>query len=246
MRRHLSYRERLYEVYVSTHTLDLLGEATDVRIRREFSIWTRRFGKFLPENKEIEILDIGCGRGEFVSFLQNYGYRKAEGVDISPQQIEKARTLGIRNVHKDDIGGFLKRRRDCYDIIFARDIIEHFKKEEVLQILDVIFYSLKQQGILVIQTVNGESPLAGRYLYGDFTHENAFTKSSLNQLLKAVGFVDLRFYRAGPAPIDYKSAIRYFLWRILELLIKCYIRIEAGPPSGIYTQNIIATAKKLL
>jgi len=42
----------------------------------------------LPEDKKAKIIDLGCGNGGFVYWLQQIGYQNAEGIDISAEQIE--------------------------------------------------------------------------------------------------------------------------------------------------------------
>ena len=71
-----------------------------------------------------------------------------------------------------DIETFLSRKKDCYDLIVTRDVLEHFKKEEILNILSLAYNALSKGGMFIIQSANGESPFCARYRYGDFTHEN--------------------------------------------------------------------------
>jgi len=142
----LSYREKLYNTYVSTHTSYLYGRPNLDRIKRQFPVWRWYFGNSLPRDKEAKILDIGCGNGGFVYWLQSLGYKNSEGIDISKEQVGIARNLGIPNIKCADLVEFLKSKDKAYDIIFARDIIEHFKKEEIINILSLVFNSLKKGG----------------------------------------------------------------------------------------------------
>ena len=45
-------------------------------------------GRFLPENLNDKILDIGCGCGHFLYYLNNKGYTNFSGIDISAQQVK--------------------------------------------------------------------------------------------------------------------------------------------------------------
>jgi 2-polyprenyl-3-methyl-5-hydroxy-6-metoxy-1,4-benzoquinol methylase len=240
----MSYRDKLYSNYVSSHTSHLYGEATIEGIKKQFPVWERYFGRFLPDNRNARILDIGCGNGGFVYFLQSSGYKNSQGIDISREQVEESQRLGIPNIECVDLSEFLRGKERVYDIIIARDIIEHFKKEEIIAVLTLVFNSLKEGGVLVIQTPNAESPFGSRYRYWDFTHEIAFTRSSLNQVLRAVGFNDTAFYPAGPVPKGFKSAVRFLLWKGIEAMLRFYMLVETGTKEGIFTQNIIAIGKK--
>jgi len=240
----MNYREKLYSIYVSTHTSHLYRETSIERIKKQFPVWKRYFGMFLPKDKDAKIIDIGCGNGGFVYFLKNLGYENSSGIDVSTEQVEVARKFGIEDVECADIISFLRDKKNTYDVIFARDVIEHFKKEEIIGMLTFVFNSLKEGGRMVIQTPNAESPFGSRYRYGDFTHEIAFTRSSLNQILRYIGFTETVFYPTGPVPKGIKSTVRYLLWKGIETLLYFYMLVETGSAEGIFTQNIIAVAKK--
>lgn len=99
-------------------------------------------------------------------------------------------------------------------------------------------------GVFVTQVPNGECLFSGRIRYGDLTHELAFTQDSLNQALKTVGFAGAAFYPTGPVPHGLKSTVRFFMWKMIEKLLRFYVLVETGSGNGIYTQNIIAVARK--
>jgi hypothetical protein len=98
--------------------------------------------------------------------------------------------------------------------------------------------------VIIIQTPNAENPFGGRYRYWIFTHEIAFTRSSLNQLLRVAGFQMVDFYPTGPVPKGIKSLVRFLLWKVIETILRFYMLIETGSGEGIFTQNIICVAKK--
>lgn len=240
----MDYRGKLYSMYVSTHTAHLYGEATLEGIKKQFPVWKSYYGRFLPKDKGTRILDIGCGNGGFAYYLGSLGYKNSFGVDKSPEQVEVAKNLGINNIEYADVISFLKEKKDTYDMVFARDVIEHFSKDRVLELLESVFNSLRIGGMIIIQTLNGEGPFANRYLYGDFTHEVAFTTNSLNQVLKGVGFGDPSYYSTGPVPKGVRSVVRFFMWKGIEALLRFYMLVETGNSRGIFTQNIIAMAIK--
>lgn len=257
----MSYRDKFYSKYFSCHTRQLGGEVSLDKIRRQFPAWRAYFGRFLPKDKNAKILDLGCGNGGFVWWFQEIGYQNIEGIDISAEQIEVGRNLGIKNIKQADIKEFFNIKTSDvqnqniddnfrtsevkrYDAIFMSDIIEHFNKEEVLNILELVFNVLKKNGILVIRTPNAESPFSGRFRYGDFTHEISFTEGSIRQILLVSGFKEIKVYPQRPVIHGLKSFIRYLLWRYIELELKFYLLVETGSAKGIFTQNLIAGCSK--
>jgi 2-polyprenyl-3-methyl-5-hydroxy-6-metoxy-1,4-benzoquinol methylase len=186
----MDYRTRLYGHYVSTHFASLRNISIEAFERQRLA-FKGYFGSFLPTDKNSTILDIGCGYGSFLYFLQKEGYRAARGVDISPEQVEAARRLGLANVYCGDIVEFLQKHLEEFDCITAFDVIEHFPKEEILPLLDTISRALKLGGTLILLTPNAEGPFFGAIRYGDFTHSLAFTKASIAQILAATAFIDV-------------------------------------------------------
>ncbi|MCF7894509.1 MAG: class I SAM-dependent methyltransferase [Candidatus Omnitrophica bacterium] len=241
----MNYRKEIYQKYVSNHTLYLSGKVDLKKIKKQFPVWGKYYGRYLPKEKNIKILEIGCGSGGFLYYLKSLGYENCVGIDISEEQIKSAKSLGVENVDIADLRSFLKDKDNSYDVIIARDVLEHFYKEEILEILKLIFQNLSKKGRLIIQSPNAEGLFGTKCRYGDFTHEIAFTSSGLASVLRVVGFKEMEFYPTEPVPkYSFKSAIRYCLWKFIELFLKAYILVETGNSKGIYTLNLICVAKK--
>ncbi len=238
------YRTRIYSSYYSAHMKTLYGDVSIEDIKRQFDSWEYYYGHCLPDDKEVEIIEIGCGNGGFVYWLNEKGYKNVRGIDVSPEQVEVANKLGIKNVFRADLREILIKEENKFHLIFARDVLEHFRKEEVLDTLQTINNALTKGGFFVLQTPNGVSPFSGRHRYKDFTHEVVFTRDSLNQVLQTTGFRDVEYYSTPPVPKGPVSVIRYILWKSIETALRFYLAAETGFYSEIFTQNIIAKAKK--
>lgn len=239
------YRKKIYQKYLFTDISPFRDWNSDFRRLKQVSFaWQKYFGRFLPEDKNAGIIDIGCGSGGLLWWLQKLGYKNTEGIDISEEQIEIARKLGINNVSREDVMDFLNNSFKKYNIIFMRNFIEHFEKEDIVEILDKTRRLLKEDGILILQTLNLAGPFGGRLRYYDFTHETGFTKHSMSQLLLAVGFKDVKVFSAGPVIHGLKSLIRLALWKFIELCLRIYLLIEIGFSNEIFTQTLIVVAKK--
>lgn len=240
----MSYKDKFYDKYVSAHTRQIYGILSLEDIRRQFVFNDAYFGALLPTEKSASVLDIGCGNGNFVLWLQERGFRNAVGIDISSEQITQGAELGIKNISVADFRKFLKERSGVYDAIFARDILEHFNKEEVLELLDLVRGALRPGGVFISQTVNAENPLWGRLRHADFTHDLAFTKKSMRQLLLVKGFQDISIYPQRPVAHGFVSFVRLALWLCIEAALHAYLAVETGAFEGIFTQNIIVVCRK--
>lgn len=238
----MNYKYTLYKSYFSTHIAHRKGLLMS-NLKRQARGLKQHFGDFLPTDKNVKIADLGCGSGGLIWWLQQSGYTNAIGVDGSQEQVNIAQQLGIKNVVVGDVFDFLKEGGD-YNLLFARDLIEHFEKQVVFDFLGDCLTFLEPGGNIVIQVPNAESPFFGRIRYGDFTHEVAFTPSSVSQLLSALGFVNIKVLPWHPAITDFKSFIRYVGWRLIEPFIKLPILIESGGSNRIVTMNLIIVAQK--
>jgi len=238
----VSFRDALYRKYVSTHIAHRKGGADRSKLGSHARGYRQHFGKFLPANRAAKIADLGCGSGALVWWLRQEGYQQAQGVDGSPEQVQLAQQLGIDGIEQGDVFQFLKQQRG-FDLLFARDLLEHFDKQAVFDFLEAAFAALNPNGRLVLQIPNAESPYFGRVRYGDFTHELAFTTTSLNQLFAATEFHDVRVYPWRPAVTGARSAIRYVAWRIIEPALQLPALIETGAASPV-TMNLIAAARR--
>lgn len=245
----MNYRDRFYRSYISTkwnytHTLS----------KEEYNLFAKtskkRFRGIVPEDKEARIIDIACGAGHFLYFLQKEGYGYTQGIDLSEEQLETAKKMGIKNLHKADLFQYLPNHPQSFDMIVANDIIEHLKKDEVLQLLDIIYETLVPGGRVLIGAPNAQSLFGSHMVFIDFTHEQGFTSESLDQVLRVCGFAEVKVYGERPIVHDLRSALRAGLWWHLRQFIKIYVTIERGTGRSlwryhnIYEPRIFAVAKK--
>lgn len=227
------YRKRCYDAFVSTHWKNMHSMS-----RGEYELYSKvsrkLFKYILPADKSAAILDIGCGVGHFLYFLQKEGYSNARGIDRSAQQLGAAKKMGIKNLEEADIFDYLSKHPNTFDFAAANDIIEHLHKEEAMRLLDLIYLSLRPSGKVIVSTFNAASLFGADIVYIDFTHEIGFTPESISQVLSVCGFGDIAVYGEGPVIRDIRSTIRAFLWAIVKKLIKVYLLIERGTGRGYW------------
>ncbi len=238
------YRKRLYEIYES-RPRPVRPEITRETIEKLFPVWDSRFRPHLPSDRSAPVIDIGCGSGGFVHYLRRIGYLDVRGIDLNGGQVAAARALGIEGITLENVWEHLSPRTPVYGAVVARDLIEHFTREEVIDLLILVRESLVPGGVLMIQTVNLESPFSLRYRWGDLTHETGFTSYSLEAALLLAGFREAASFPAPPVPsYSLKSAIRSVLWKGIEGLWRFALMVESGQGRGIFTANLVTAARK--
>lgn len=234
----MDYRKRMYDSHIST-----LWQYTHSLSRSEYEylrkVYRRRFAPFLPQDKGSRIIDIACGAGHFLYFLQKEGYSSARGIDISEEQLEVARRMGVEHVEVADFMSFLPLHREEFDLISANDVIEHMKKDEVMELLDLVYAAVKQGGTVLMQTPNAGSLFGSRGAFVDFTHVTPFTAESLGQVLRVAGFEIVNVYGEGPVAHSLGSAVRAVLWKLVKNIMKGYLLIEGSIGFGVWKREVI-------
>lgn len=239
-----NYKNIIYENYHSFHTKKLYGDVSIDTIKKQAQFWKYYFKEYLPKDNKANILDAGCGNGGFVCWLMEIGYINTTGIDLSKEMIELGKSLNIKNIEQADIFEHLKINKESYDIIFCRDVLEHFTKNEIIEIFSLFNASLKPNGKIIIQVPNGYSPNYGKIFYSDFTHETLFSESLLNQVAYATGFTVVNVKEVKPVPHGFISIVRSILWKLLRMKFQYYQLIENGYSKGFFSQNIIAEIRK--
>jgi len=240
------YRDRVYDQYVHARTVPLVQPGLDATAsRRPYLVAMIR--RHFPTRRDAAILDLGCGHGTVLHFAQQAGYTNCRGVDRSFEQVAEAKRLGISGVAEGDLAETLSATSDAsLDVVLTFDVIEHFRRDELLALIDDVHRVLRPDGKWVVHTVNGESPFFGRIRYGDITHEQAFTRTSIGQFLLSSGFRTISCYEDTPIVHGLKSAARWVLWKVMRGIMRTYLAAETGSldPSVILTQNFLIVATK--
>ena len=199
------------------------------------------------QNKSLSILEIGFGKGHFLNFLKNIGYKNVDGVEIDRSLYEytSKRKLGFRLFNMDAIN-FLKKNQKKYDLIFVIDVLEHIPVNNLSTFLRFLGKNLSKGGTCIIRTVNAESVLTGNFMrYIDSTHVNAFTRYSITPLLTEAGFEKIlirkQFFnkRLKYVPVRFS---RCFVEFCFKFILSFYFGASAF--SSIQTPNIVVYAKK--
>jgi SAM-dependent methyltransferase len=238
------YRERIYRHYVEAATQSLAPDALAglaPRLPYLRSLVARHF----PGGRDAAVLDLGCGHGALLHAAREAGYSNLLGIDNSVAQVAAAKRLGIEGVHQGDLREALRTMPDASrDVVVAFDVIEHFTKDELIDVTDDVLRVLKPGGRWIIHVPNGASPFGGASRYDDLTHELAFTCESLTQLAIASGFRSIAFFEDVPVAHGLKSAVRLVLWKGIRAMLRFYLVVETGAAQPVLTQNMLAVATK--
>ena len=240
------YRKRFYNEYVSRQVRPGGADLTAA----DYELWAqgaqKRFAGWLPADKSVPILDMGCGAGNFLFTLQGLGYSDLTGVDLSPEQAALARRwCPEATIIEGDVFEVLRANPARFALVSGLDILEHFRKDEALTFLELAHGALRPGGRLILQTPNAASPFVGSVAYSDFTHEWFYSPRGLERILGMAGFSEYACRESGPFAHGVKSWVRALLWGILRSGLKLYDLVETGGDNGgVYTRVFVAAAVK--
>lgn len=145
-----------------------------------------------------EVLDCGCGRGEFLEVLRAAGI-PAEGVDTNGVALELARAKGL-TVGKEDVFDRLRRCDGALGGVSALQLVEHFEPEAVFGFLRLAFRALRPGGRLLVETINPDSLYALRAYRLDPTHRWPVPPPTLELMAREAGFADREIRYFSPVP----------------------------------------------
>ena len=185
--------EHLHDSLYASFEDEFRGPREEVRQRLEV---------YIPFLKKAEItggvLDIGCGRGEWLQLVQSEGI-DARGVDRNRVFIEQCRAAGLNVVENDALIYLRSLPAESLNAVTIFHLVEHLPLETLINVVDEIVRTLKHDGLLIIETPNPENLIVGSHtFYVDPTHRNPIPSQTLQFLLEARGLRSLEILKLRP------------------------------------------------
>lgn len=180
--------KEIFDTYID----NAFGEHKQAQFK--FGQFEYNYRRFFPADTSAKLLDIGIGRGEMLSCMKEWGYSDYLGIDISPSTVDFCESMGLNCTLVYDTIHWLSSRSNRFDAITLLDVLEHFKKDEVIPMLKSLYDATTTHGTIIIQIPNLQAPDAQLHRYNDFTHEIGFTEHSLSQVLLSAGIKNFHFH----------------------------------------------------
>ena len=145
------------------------------------------------------ILDIGCGRGEFLELLRDQGI-KGKGIDVDEDMISICRSNGLDVELIDALSYLGGIEEDSLDGIFTSQVVEHLEPGYLIEMLKLCYEKLRYDGKIVVETVNPLSFFSFSNFYIDMGHIRPVHPETLKYLITTVRFraIETKFL----SPVD--------------------------------------------
>jgi O-antigen chain-terminating methyltransferase len=145
------------------------------------------------------VLDIGCGRGEFLEMMRAAGI-PAKGIDLDPESVAICRHKAL-DAEAADLFVYLESLPEAsLDGIFCSQVAEHLPPTRLPEMIRLCASRLQRAGVLAIETPNPEClAIFATHFYLDPTHERPVPHPLLAFYLEEFGVGNIEVRKLSPA-----------------------------------------------
>lgn len=145
-------------------------------------------------------LDIGCGRGEWLTLLRHQQFA-AQGVDLDATMVRTCVDQGFDVTQQDAVEALNQRQDESEALITGFHIAEHLSFDALFSLISASLRVLKPGGVLVLETPNPENISVGTSsFYMDPTHHKPLPPRLLQFICEYCGFFPVKIIRLHERP----------------------------------------------
>lgn len=146
------------------------------------------------------VLDLGCGRGEFLEILSENNI-SAKGVDILAENVRCCQEKGMAAAFGDGIEFLHNCEDNSLGGIFSAQVIEHISTEKLVELIHLAHKKLKPGANLILETLNPQCLMIyAQCFYLDPSHTKPVHPESVKFIAECEGFVDNQLIYMSPSP----------------------------------------------
>ncbi len=146
-----------------------------------------------------EVLDIGCGRGEFLELMREAGIA-ARGIDLSRESVDLCRYKGLQAEEADLFVYLADLPEASLDGIFSAQVVEHLPPDRLPEMIRLAASRLRRDGVLAIETPNPEClAIFASHFYLDPTHTRPVPHALLTFYMEEYGVGLIEVHGRAPA-----------------------------------------------
>ncbi len=133
-----------------------------------------------------DVLDIGCGRGEFLELMKE---RKisAKGIDLDEKMVDLCKSKGLDVKREEALSYLNSLENNSLGGIFLGQVVEHMTASELIELTELCYERLKKGAYIVIETVNPLCLFTMATFYLDISHQKPVHPDFLRFHLESLG-----------------------------------------------------------
>jgi SAM-dependent methyltransferase len=193
------------------YSLESFYIAFEERFRGSYEDITARLKVYLPLMEEAKVgtiqspvLDLGCGRGEWIELLQNNGY-VARGLELNSIAVKECQRKGFDVIESDAIAYLQSMPKESVGALTGFHIIEHLPFEALIGLFDEAMRVLVPGGLVIFETPNPQNVLVGsNTFYLDPTHLNPLPSQMIKFMAESRGLTQVKIIELHPYPENHR------------------------------------------
>ncbi len=194
------------------HDLDSLYVFLTDNLRGSRKEIKKRLRVYLPiikkaqiGTKDLPILDLGCGRGEWLELLKELDLNSV-GLDLNRIMVKICKDLEL-NVIEEDVFSYLKENKNnSFGAVTGFHLIEHYEFDSLNKLFSETFRVLKPGGLAIFETPNPDNILVGsNTFYLDPSHKKPLPSLLVKILMEANGFNNIIIKNLHPGKISFNE-----------------------------------------
>jgi O-antigen chain-terminating methyltransferase len=168
------------------------GDETYVRARQDR--YVRRFAGAVGE-----ILDVGCGRGEFLEAARAAGL-SARGIELNQECVALCRQRGLEVERADLFAHLESLPEQSLGGVYCSQVVEHLRPAQVARFVELAARKLRPGAWIAIETPNPEClAIFATHFYIDPTHVRPVPAALLRYYLQEAGCGEIEVEYLEPA-----------------------------------------------
>ncbi|MCK5779062.1 MAG: class I SAM-dependent methyltransferase [Rhodospirillales bacterium] len=202
--------------------------------RRQFD---HEFRDLTGADPAMSVLEIGCGTGLLLRYLEACGYARIAGLDRDENLLDTLSDLNRSEIHIGDAATVLNEKfaGQRFDRIVMFDVAEHIDLPDLIELLKALRGFLSDDGKLLLRVPNIESPWGLKMFFGTFDHVTPLGPGRLRELARLTGWKCVSVSPQEPVP-----TLRRWRERLLNRLLAAMLSYH---PEA-WTANVLAVYVK--